>query len=193
MFYKTKKSALLCHFEKCFMNKIGGVSDRRWHDSLSMYYIDKESYHRLSETPPILCIKHVKNNGVKRNFWSYSTHEMYYSIESCSVEEKSIIQWIHEKSIIQVIVQYRQTLGIQNWSFSIRQKVFKISFFFELRSFSSLSSMKSHLINNNNLYTNTVLDGSVILSVCSFTIETTFPLSNFKTKHIFGIPTVGPP
>ena len=49
------------------------------------------------------------------------------------------------------------------------------------------------------LYTNTVLDGSVILwfclsvclSVClwfwSFAIETTFPLFNFKTKHIFGI------
>jgi len=27
----------------------------------------------------------------------------------------------------------------------------------------------------------------VILSVCPFAIETTFPLSNFKTKHIFGI------
>ena len=46
-----------------------------------------------------------------------------------------------------------------------------------------------------NLYTNTVLGGSVILSVCDsvylwfcpFAIETTFPLSNFKTKHIFGI------
>ena len=25
------------------------------------------------------------------------------------------------------------------------------------------------------------------LFVCSSTIETTFPLSNFKTKHIFGI------
>ena len=30
-------------------------------------------------------------------------------------------------------------------------------------------------------------DDSVILSVCPFAIETTFPLSNFKTKHIFGI------
>ena len=27
----------------------------------------------------------------------------------------------------------------------------------------------------------------VCLSVCSCAIETTFPLSNFKTKHIFGI------
>ena len=27
----------------------------------------------------------------------------------------------------------------------------------------------------------------VALSVCQFAIETTFPLSNFKTKHIFGI------
>ena len=38
-----------------------------------------------------------------------------------------------------------------------------------------------------NLYNNTVLDGSVILSVWLFAIETTFPLSDFKTKHIFGI------
>ena len=38
-----------------------------------------------------------------------------------------------------------------------------------------------------NLYTNTVLDGAVRLWFCSFAIETTFPLSNFKTKHIFGI------
>ena len=37
------------------------------------------------------------------------------------------------------------------------------------------------------LYHNTVLDGCVILSVCSFAIKTTFPLSNLKTKHIFGI------
>ena len=37
------------------------------------------------------------------------------------------------------------------------------------------------------LYTNTVLDGCVTLCVCPFAIETTFPLSNFKTKHIFGI------
>ena len=40
-------------------------------------------------------------------------------------------------------------------------------------------------------YYNTVLDVGLILSVCdsicSFAIETTFPLSNFKTKHIFGI------
>ena len=40
---------------------------------------------------------------------------------------------------------------------------------------------------NIYLYYNMLLDGSVILSVCSFAIETTFPLSNFKTKHIFGI------
>ena len=31
-----------------------------------------------------------------------------------------------------------------------------------------------------------VLDGSDP-SVCSFAIEASFPLSNFKTKHIFGI------
>ena len=41
------------------------------------------------------------------------------------------------------------------------------------------------------LYYNTLLDGSVILSVilsvCPFAIETTFPLSNFKTKHILVI------
>ena len=38
-----------------------------------------------------------------------------------------------------------------------------------------------------NLYTNTVVNGSVTLSVRPFAIETTFPLSNLKTKHIFGI------
>ena len=27
----------------------------------------------------------------------------------------------------------------------------------------------------------------MVLSLCPFAIETTFPLSNFKTKHIFGI------
>ena len=37
------------------------------------------------------------------------------------------------------------------------------------------------------LYTNTVLDGCVTLCVCLFVIETTFPLSNFKTKHTFRI------
>ena len=41
------------------------------------------------------------------------------------------------------------------------------------------------------LYTNTVLGGSVrlwaCLPVCSYAIKTTFPLFNFKTKHIFGI------
>ena len=38
-----------------------------------------------------------------------------------------------------------------------------------------------------NLYTNTVLDGSVILCVCSFAIDANnFPLSNLQAKHIFG-------
>ena len=44
------------------------VSDRRCHDSLSMYYIDKESCHRLSETPPILCVKHVSKLRSKKDF-----------------------------------------------------------------------------------------------------------------------------
>ena len=35
------------------------VSDVRLHDSLSLFYRDKESCHRLSETTPILCIKYV--------------------------------------------------------------------------------------------------------------------------------------
>ena len=43
----------------------------------------------------------------------------------------------------------------------------------------------------SHLYTNTVLGvsvrPSVCLSVCSCAIETTFPSSNFKTEHIFGI------
>ena len=43
----------------------------------------------------------------------------------------------------------------------------------------------------DNLYYNTLLNGCVILSVylsvCSFAIEITFPLSHFKTKNIFEI------
>ena len=38
-----------------------------------------------------------------------------------------------------------------------------------------------------NLYTNALLDSSVRLSVCSCAIQNTFPVSNFKTEHIFGI------
>ena len=41
-----------------------------------------------------------------------------------------------------------------------------------------------------HLYTNTVVDGSVILCVCAFALKTTFPLSNFQTKRIFRILTV---
>ena len=37
------------------------------------------------------------------------------------------------------------------------------------------------------LYTNMVLGGSVGPSVCSSALETALPLSNFQTKHIFGI------
>ena len=46
-------------YQKSLMENTGGVSDRRSHDSLSIYYIDKELCHRISETVPILCIKHV--------------------------------------------------------------------------------------------------------------------------------------
>ena len=35
-YYKTKKSASLRYVATCFMHNIGGVSDRRWHDSLCM-------------------------------------------------------------------------------------------------------------------------------------------------------------
>ena len=41
------------------MENMGGVSDRQWHDSLSVYYIDKESWHHLSEALPILYVKQV--------------------------------------------------------------------------------------------------------------------------------------
>ena len=37
-----------------------------------------------------------------------------------------------------------------------------------------------------DLYTYTVLDGSVILCICLSAVETTFPLSNFKSKLLFG-------
>ena len=53
---KIKKSASCCFFDASFMHNIGGVFDRGWHDFLSMYYIHKDSCHRLSETPPIFFI-----------------------------------------------------------------------------------------------------------------------------------------
>ena len=39
---KPKKSASLCYFDTCFMQYIGGVSDRRWHDTLSMSLYDQK-------------------------------------------------------------------------------------------------------------------------------------------------------
>ena len=41
--FRTKKCASLRYFDTCFMHNIGRVFDRRWHDFLSVYYIDKES------------------------------------------------------------------------------------------------------------------------------------------------------
>ena len=59
MYNKTKKSASLHYYDTCSVHNIGRVSDRRWHESLSNHQIDNESCHRLSETPPVFCIKHV--------------------------------------------------------------------------------------------------------------------------------------
>ena len=62
IYCKTKKSAALSYIDMFYAQiHIRAVSDSLWHDSLSiMYYIDKESYRRLSETHPIvLCIKQV--------------------------------------------------------------------------------------------------------------------------------------
>ena len=56
---QTKKSSSLCYFDTYFIHNIGGVSDRRWHNSFSLQYIDKETCHRLSETSSILYIKHL--------------------------------------------------------------------------------------------------------------------------------------
>jgi len=40
VYYNAKEPASLHYFDKCVMHYIGGVSDRRWHDSLSIYCID---------------------------------------------------------------------------------------------------------------------------------------------------------
>ena len=53
------RTASLRYFDTSFMHNIGVITDRQRHDSLSMQHIDKESCYRLSETPPILCIKHA--------------------------------------------------------------------------------------------------------------------------------------
>ena len=60
MYYKTKSPPHPVILTRVLYTiTIGRVSDRRWHDYLSIYYIDKESCHRVLDTPPILCIKHV--------------------------------------------------------------------------------------------------------------------------------------
>ena len=66
------------------------------------------------------------------------------------------------------------------------------STFCKLEKFKRRKSVPNYIANLTKyiyiyLYTNTVLEGSVIMCVCSFAVETTFPLSNFKTKHTFGI------
>ena len=71
MYYKTKKFRLLKPY---VLHNIGGVSDRRWHDSLSLYYIDRESCHRLTETPPIFCIKEYNEGTQTFQSYSYFTH-----------------------------------------------------------------------------------------------------------------------
>ena len=46
-YHETKQFTSVHYFNKCFMHKIG-VSNRRWHDSWSMYYIETESSIRNS-------------------------------------------------------------------------------------------------------------------------------------------------
>ena len=63
---KDQKLSVLCSI--CFIHNIGEVSGRLWHDSLSMYYIDKESCNRQPETPPILTIQHVSKKRSEADF-----------------------------------------------------------------------------------------------------------------------------
>ena len=67
----------LHYFDACFLHNIGGVSGKRCYDSLSMHYRDKESCHVISlfrlnwlltETLPILCIKHVSKYRGEADF-----------------------------------------------------------------------------------------------------------------------------
>ena len=85
MYYKTNKTASRRYFDTCFMHNIGEVFDIRWHDLLSMYYIDMESCHRLSGTPPILCINTCQNNEESRTFGSYSKSWL----KKCSMKKKN--------------------------------------------------------------------------------------------------------
>ena len=61
MYYKTIKSALLRYFDTCFIHNIGRVpvTDDMIGTMTSMHYIDMESFHRLSESASLSCIKHV--------------------------------------------------------------------------------------------------------------------------------------
>jgi len=50
MYCKTKKSASLGYFDTFSMHNIERISNRRWHDFLSIYNKDKESCLHLSKT-----------------------------------------------------------------------------------------------------------------------------------------------
>ena len=80
------------------------------------------------------------------------------------------------------------------WNISMGRRTYQIKFHKkELHKTKLLNSIQFQhwkylpFFSLKHLYTNTVLDGTVILCVCSFAIETTFPFSSFQTKHIFGI------
>ena len=59
-YYNTRKFTSL-HYSDTYviMHNIRVVYDSQWNYSLSIWYIDKESCHRLSETPAILYMKHL--------------------------------------------------------------------------------------------------------------------------------------
>ena len=60
-YYKPKKSASHRYFDLYFMHIIREVSgiDNDMIPYLCNTYVGKESCQRLSETPPVLCIKHA--------------------------------------------------------------------------------------------------------------------------------------
>ena len=48
-YYTTRKLDSLRYFVTGFMHNIGGDSDRRWNDSISIYYIAKKPFHELNK------------------------------------------------------------------------------------------------------------------------------------------------
>ena len=115
-----KKGSLLflTYFDRYFMHNMRVVSDRRWHDSLSVYYTDKESCHRLSETPFILCTKHVSKYVKNRSEPFFLDNPVYICmyIVNC--------RWVNNRHRNRVKTAYFSATATAMWLLSSKPRLF---------------------------------------------------------------------